>query len=949
MKQLHRVVCSLVVLAASLSADGQRVEPRLKGGITEASRVVLAESRTPQVQDGKDLGAVSPEMVVPGMTLVFRRSAEQEAALQELMRAQQDAGSAQYRQWLTPESFAARFGVADEDIATTESWLTGHGFHVDRVARSRDRVTFSGTAAEVQAAFGAELHHYEVDGSRHFAPAADLTLPAELASMTAAVLHLSDFRPKPSVKVLPRPQYTTVSEQAHYLAPGDIATMYDLNPFYKRLEYGSGQGIAIVGQSYVNLAAVLAFQEALTQVNSPSLVLVPGSGVEAVVPEDEGESEIDLEYASGVAPFANLFLVYVGNGQNYDVFDALDFAIAEDVAPVISISYALCESLMSSSERDQNNAAFEEAVVQGQTLVAASGDSGSTACARYTSAGGATVAQQQALAVNFPADSPYVTAVGGTQMAAGTFGAGTSSYWGSASGADNKSSLLSYVSETAWNEDSAANGIAAGGGGTSSSFARPAWQSGVPGISNGGYRLVPDVSLQASISSPGYVFCSVDPELISGEGQSSSCSNGLEGSNGGYTTAGGTSFAAPIFAGFVALLNEHVGGTGQGNMNPALYQLASNPTTYATAFHDVTSGTIACSAGDGGCAAAGEAGYAAGVGYDEASGLGSIDFDALATAWPASKRSGLIPTAVGLTPLQPNAEVGVADPIQINVTSSSGTETQVDPTGSVSVSVDGVVMSPALALATTPYSTIELATASYKFVLPSTAEAGSHLIVVNYAGDATHAASTGTLAMLAGNVEASGGIGLAVGGVTVASGATGSTTVTVTPTGGYSGSVVWSLNAAATSNTTASLSACYGIDTLPVNGTTATKLSIGVGAACGGVSAEEQGAFRQIVQRASSGAGGLAKMRLVRTTIACAGVLLCGLLGVRRRRLPGLLGLVCLGIAGAGLTGCGSGQNSAGSASANASSTASYTLTLTGTDSVNGAITASTNFTLTVN
>jgi subtilase family serine protease len=80
---------------------------------------------------------------------------------------------------LTPESFAARFGVADADIEPTENWLTNEGFHVDSVARSRDRITFTGTAAQVQRAFGAELHHYRVEGAVHFAPASDLTLPAE--------------------------------------------------------------------------------------------------------------------------------------------------------------------------------------------------------------------------------------------------------------------------------------------------------------------------------------------------------------------------------------------------------------------------------------------------------------------------------------------------------------------------------------------------------------------------------------------------------------------------------------------------------------------------------------------------------------------------------------------------------------------------------------------------
>jgi len=98
-------------------------------------------------------------MPAPGITLVFRRSASQEAALQQLLSQLQTPVSVQFHRWLTPEIFAARFGVADADIAATENWLTSEGFHVDSVARSRDRITFSGTAAQVQRAFGAELHH----------------------------------------------------------------------------------------------------------------------------------------------------------------------------------------------------------------------------------------------------------------------------------------------------------------------------------------------------------------------------------------------------------------------------------------------------------------------------------------------------------------------------------------------------------------------------------------------------------------------------------------------------------------------------------------------------------------------------------------------------------------------------------------------------------------------
>ena len=266
MKPLRVVVlCSffaLALLSCSLPAFPQTLEPRLKGAITESSRVTLPHSRTPLANGAEDLGAVSPDRTIPGITLVFSRSAAQEAVLQQLLATQQSAGSPLFHQWLTPDAFAARFGIADQDIAATETWLSSRGFHIDSVARSRDRITFSGTAAQVESAFGTQLHRYRTQAELHFAPASDLTLPAELAPITAAVLHLSDFRPKPNISPSinpdisahshPSPDYTALSTQAHYLGPKDIATMYDLNPLYQKNLYGGGEGLAVVGQSYLN-------------------------------------------------------------------------------------------------------------------------------------------------------------------------------------------------------------------------------------------------------------------------------------------------------------------------------------------------------------------------------------------------------------------------------------------------------------------------------------------------------------------------------------------------------------------------------------------------------------------------------------------------------------------------------------------------------------------------
>jgi hypothetical protein len=945
--QLFRVVRPLigfVLPLCSLPVFAQGPAPRLGKGITDRARVVLSESRTPRVRSAQDLGPVSPDMGVPGITLVFRRSATQQVALEDLLAAQQDPASSLYHRWLTPETFAARFGVAEEDIATAESWLMSHGFHIDKVARSRDRITFSGTAAQVQAAFGAELHHYRAEGELHFAPASDLTLPAELASVTAAVLHLSDFRPKPSVKVMAgtHPDYTSSSTQAHYLTPNDVRTMYGVSS--NNYTYGNGQSLAVVGQSFVSTSmpsSVYTFQQ-LTQYNPISPVLVPGSGVEAISPGDESESELDLEYASGIAQSANIFLVYVGANQNYSVFDALTFAITERIAPVISISYGVCEPMLSPSELDQYNAVFQEASAQGQTLVASSGDTGSTACAPYSAAQGITPAEQQELSVDFPASSPNVTAVGGTQMAPGTFTAGNSPYWLTASSADSPNSLRSYVPEVVWNEGSPSHGIVSGGGGSSVHFPRPAWQSAYPGIPTGTNRLLPDIALQSSITSPGFILCTSDPAMLNAEGQTSSCVDGLLGSNNKFTIAGGTSFAAPIFAGFVALLNQAESANGQGNINPELYSLAKSS---SAVFHDITSGTNACAAGATNCGSAGESSYVATAGYDEATGLGSIDATALMTAWPSSNTAGLEHTSIRFSPSNSGIPI-LSGPIRIFVGADTPSSSNL-PTGGVSVSVDGTVSASNLPFTVT-YPGSDQASVDYYFNDP--AASGSHLITVTYPGDATHAPSIGVESVVVGSVMASGGVTLSAANLTIANGNTGSTKVTVTPTGGYNGRMMWSLSATVAAGNAGNLTACYAIPSLPVSGISTANLTIGIGTACQSAAPATGAAFRTLSQRALPNGKTRAHWSGTTTTGVYACALICGcLVGSRRKWRQSLtvVTVLLLPFATANMSGCGGGSKSTGQPPTTPTAT-TYTVTLSGTDSVNTAITASTTFTLTV-
>jgi hypothetical protein len=273
----------------------------------------------------------------------------------------------------------------------------------------------------------------------------------------------------------------------------------------------------------------------------------------------------------------------------------------------------------------------------------------------------------------------------------------------------------------------------------------------------------------------------------------------------------------------MAILNQFEQTTGQGNINPVPYSLASNPTSYATVFHDITSGSNSCIPGTSSCAAPGESGYAATPGYDEATGLGSIDFGNLAKAWPSSATTKLMQTNIVING-EAIANPGDSVTIQIIVQSVFSPVAAFIPTGGVAVSLDGTVVDPSLAFPSTNPSNFS-STVSYTFIAPSTA--GSHLIRAIYPGDATHSPSVATYSVLVGNVKPSGTFTLAAGNLTVANGNTGSTQVTVTPAGGYNGRLMWSLGSSGNPG-----NLCYGIGSPAVNGPSMTTLTIGVGSAC---------------------------------------------------------------------------------------------------------------------
>lgn len=741
-KALIAIACALVMLSSEIYGLPVTVGPepqevsngpaaRIQGDLSTGSRVRLRGTLHPLARAKNDTGVVSSTTVLHGISIIFKRSDVQQADLKALMKAQRDSASPLYHQWLRPAQFAARFGMAQADLEKVSDWLQKQGFSIDRVSTSRDRIFFSGTVAQVNSAFSTSLHYFTVDGEKHFAPSTEVSVPAALSSVVQNVGNLDSFRPK-GMHHLPeksataaKPDYTSGVSGNTFVAPGDIATIYNVVPAYHAGINGDGQSIAIVGQSDVYLSDIENFQTAsgFATPKDPVKVLVPTTGNAGNYHSggDEGESDLDLEWSSSIAPNATIYFVYTGDGGNAGVFDSIVYAIETRIAPIISVSYGACEIAIGSPANVQSlEDAFQQAATQGQTLLAASGDTGGAECFRDT---GLSNSDRAALSISYPGSSPFFTGVGGTQ-----FNEGSGSYWNSTPGTDIVSSALSYIPEVAWNEDVVTGQIASTGGGPSILFTKPDWQTGVPGIPADGVRDSPDIALDSAAIHDALLFCTSDTAFWQ-TGQQASCNSGFrDSSTTALTSGGGTSFATPIFAGMLALINQQQNSTGQGPINSKLYTLASSPATYASAFHDITGGDNMCDTPSASYCPNGPTGYSATTGYDMTTGLGSVDFANLMTSWGSPTLAGSRTTLTLIT-----AQPTTAAPVQITVKVAAADGTTV-PTGTVTMVVDGTTDPTPL--------TLDNGAVTYNAIITGS---GAHIVVAIYSGDSTFAASTSTL------------------------------------------------------------------------------------------------------------------------------------------------------------------------------------------------------------
>jgi subtilase family serine protease len=565
---------------------------RITSFIDDEQRVTLPGNRHPLANAQYDDGAVSPDFRMDRMLITLLPDAAQEDALIQLIDEQHNPESPYYHQWLTPQQYGELFGVSESDATQVTAWLQGHGMEVEELAAGRRSIVFSGTAAQVESAFHTAIHTYRIGAEVHHANASDPEIPKAFSGVVGGIVSLHDFRSEPMHTGVRIPTSEFTSGGSYYLAPSDFATIYDLGPLYQLSINGSGQSVAIVARSNINIADVRQFRTAFDLPANDPQIIVNGSNPGILSSGEETEADLDVEWSGAVAKNAAIkFVVSKSTNSSDGSYLSAQYIVNHNLAPVMSMSFGICEAALGSSGNSFINSLWQQAASQGITVFVSSGDSGAAGCDSASSS-----RASHGRAVNGLCSSPYSVCVGGTEFNDATH---PSLYWSKSNASGTQSSALSYIPEVAWNE-SGSGGLWATGGGMSTIYAKPSWQSGT-GVLADGKRDVPDVSL-TSAGHDGYLIYQ----------------------NGGLYVVGGTSAAAPSFAGVMALVVQNAAAR-QGSAGPVMYSLAGKQRAGGAAvFHDITSGSNTVP---------GQAGFIATAGYDESTGLGSIDGLVLVSHW----------------------------------------------------------------------------------------------------------------------------------------------------------------------------------------------------------------------------------------------------------------------------------------------------------------------------
>jgi hypothetical protein len=722
--------------------------PLITQPVDDSQLTVLKGNTHPLARPQFDLGAAPAALPMQRMLLVLKRSPEQESAIEKLLDDQQNKSSPSYHQWLTPAQFGQQFGPTDSDIQIITSWLQSHGFEVG-APQGRTVMEFSGSASQVQEAFHTTIHKYVVNGEQHWANSSDPQIPTGLLPAVAGVASLNNFPRRPMNRfagqfsrdkatgkvraVTPlftyQPSFQCSADNYCFaLGPYDFATIYNVLPLWNANINGTGQTIAIVGESNINPQDVANFRSLFglpansSATGNPLNIIL--NGPDPGLQGDESEADIDVQWSGAVAPYATIDFVVSQSTETTAGTDlSAVYIVDNNLAGVMSESYGSCELGLGTTGNQFYNSLWQQAAAQGITVFIAAGDNGAAGCDDFNAPSPAPA--QSGLAVSGYASTPYNVAVGGTDFNEFT---DPEKYWSVTNNSTTQASALGYIPETTWNDsctnaiwetlsglsqnpetncnNSRLNDVVTGGGSGGESnctsptgstpasctggYTKPSWQIGT-GVPNDGKRDLPDVSLFASNGFAGsfYVICQSDQA-------DGSCSSSSPDQT--FLGFGGTSVSSPAFAGIMALVNQQTGAR-QGNANYVLYKLAakdslsscnaSSSPAGSCIFNDITSGTIAmpCATGSPNCTTsiAGDqygilTGYNAGTGYDQATGLGSVNANNLVMQWSSVSS---LPSATTLNSLTPTT-ITHGQPVSFSVTvkPQSGTGT---PTGEISL------------------------------------------------------------------------------------------------------------------------------------------------------------------------------------------------------------------------------------------------------------------------
>jgi len=677
---LCSVLAMGISLAASASTPPQNVAPnRITQTVDDAVRIKLKGNVHPLATAANDRGPAEASMPASRLTLLLKHSPTQAQAAREYINQLQDKNSSSYHKWLTPEEFGARFGPSDQDIETVTAWMRSQGFTVNRVAKARNLIEFSGTVGQVQSAFHTSIHSILVNGQKHFANTTDPEIPAALAPIVAGITQLHNFNPKPHSILAPKAHLSansTTGKQitwldpngynALYFTPADAAILYNtpnstLNPSYKGTTYdGTGVTVGIVGDSNFTMQDVsnyrAFFLNDTTSNNLPNVII---DGNDPGVTGDAAEALLDNEIVTGLAHGAKInFYTAQDTDLQSGLFLAIYRALDDNTVDILNVSFGGCEMFQGQAGNEQIYYLWEQAAAQGISVTVSTGDSGSAGCDNSNSVSIA----QDGLAVNGLASTPFNVGVGGTDFSALTanYPSSFGQYMNPAgSVAPYYGSVAGYIPESVWNDStmsnttldqnvfSSSNNIIGGGGGASncssvtsneqciSGYPKPAFQGNLTPAD--GVRDLPDVSLFASngFNLASWAICADSVALGSSTpGTDCQLSKGVPTASTTLSGFGGTSASAPAFASMLAMVSQSIGGR-LGNPNPVLYQLGENQ---PTAFNDVTIGnnSVNCYTDSLDCGANNFlTGYNSGIGYDRASGLGSVNGSNLVSTWPS--------------------------------------------------------------------------------------------------------------------------------------------------------------------------------------------------------------------------------------------------------------------------------------------------------------------------